>query len=96
MRLTGKQKRYLRGLASTQNAMFQIGKDGLSDNLIYMVDDALRVHELIKIRILRTVAEDPKELAFDLARTTKSEIVQIIGHNIVLYRKAKEPRILLP
>ena len=96
MKLTGKQKRYLRGLASTQNAMFQIGKDGLSDNLIYRVDDALRVHELIKIRILRTVAEDPKELAFDLAMNTKSELVQIIGHNIVLYRRAKEPRILLP
>ncbi len=96
MKLTGKQKRYLRGIASTQSAMFQIGKDGLNDNLIYMVDDALRKHELIKIRILRTVAEDPEELAFDLAMNTKSEVVQIIGHNIVIYRRAKDPQILLP
>ena len=94
--LSGKQKRYLRSLAQNQRAMFQIGKDGLSDNLIHTVDDALEAHELVKIKFLKTVSEDHDEIAFDLAMNTGSEIVQTIGHTIVLYRRAKEPKIILP
>ncbi|MBQ9048593.1 MAG: ribosome assembly RNA-binding protein YhbY [Solobacterium sp.] len=94
--LTGKQKRYLRSLAQTMPAIFQIGKDGLSDNLIEKTDDALRARELIKIRMLKTISADPEEIAFDLAMNTKSEIVQMIGHTVVLYRRAAEPKIILP
>jgi RNA-binding protein len=94
--LSGKQKSYLRSLAQTQNAIFQIGKDSLSDNLIKTVGDALKARELIKISVLKTNADDLEELAFDLARHTKSEVVQIIGRTIILYKKAKEPKILLP
>ena len=77
-------------------AIFQIGKDGLSDNLIEKTDDALRARELIKIRMLKTISADPEEIAFDLAMNTKSEIVQMIGHTVVLYRRAAEPKIILP
>lgn len=94
--LTGKQKRYLRSLASSEAAMFQIGKEALSDNLIRMVDQAFNTHELIKLRVLKTCPVDVKELAFDLSMNTGSEIAQIIGHTIVLYRQADEPRIILP
>lgn len=94
--LSGKQKRYLRSMAQTQRAMFQIGKEGLSDNLINTVDNALETHELVKIKFLKTVTEDRDETAFDLAMHTHSEIVQTIGHTIVLYRRAKEPKIILP
>ncbi len=94
--LTGKQKRYLRSLASSEAAMFQIGKEALSDNLIHMVDQAFNTHELIKLRVLKTCPVDVKELAFDLSMNTGSEIAQIIGHTIVLYRQADEPRIILP
>lgn len=94
--LTGKQKSYLRGIAQTDRAIFQIGKDSLSDNLFTTVDNALRTRELIKISVLKTAPEDTQELAFDLARQTKSEVVQVIGRTIILYRKAKEPKILLP
>lgn len=94
--LSGKQKSYLRGIAQTDRAIFQIGKDALSDNLFTTVDNALRTRELIKISVLKSAPDDIKELAFDLARQTKSEIVQIIGRTIILYRKAKEPKILLP
>ena len=79
--LTSKQKSYLRSLAQTEPALFQIGKEGLSDNLIQTVDDALRTHD---------------EIIFDLAMNTKSEVVQKIGRVFVLYRKAKEPKIILP
>ena len=94
--LTGKQKRYLRSLATTQRAVFQIGKDSLSDNLIETVDQALTTKELVKIKVLKTASGDVEEMAFDLAMNTKSEVVQIIGRTILLYRKAKEPKILLP
>jgi RNA-binding protein len=94
--LSGKQKSYLRGIAQTDKAIFQIGKDSLSDNLFTTVDNALRTRELVKISVLKTAPDDTKELAFDLARHTKSEIVQVIGRTIILYRKAKEPKILLP
>ena len=94
--LTGKQKRYLRSLAQTEQALFQVGKDGLSDNLIDTVEKAFSNRELIKIRLLKTIPVDKEEIAFDLAMHTKSEVVQIIGSTIVLYRKAKNPKIILP
>jgi RNA-binding protein len=94
--LTTKQKVFLRSLAQTEKPLFQIGKDAISDNLINTVNNAFRTHELIKITVLKNAPEDIKEIAFDLARLTKSEMVQIIGRQIVLYRRAKEPKILLP
>ena len=94
--LTGKQKRYLRSLAETQPALFQIGKDGLSDNLINTVNNAFNTRELVKIRLLQSVVEDPKELGFDLAMYTHSELVQIIGRTILLYKKGRKPEIVLP
>ena len=94
--LTSKQKSYLRSLAQTEPALFQIGKEGLCDNLIQTVDDALRTHELVKIKLLKTVSDDVDEIIFDLAMNTKSEVVQKIGRVFVLYRKAKEPKIILP
>ena len=94
--LTSKQKSYLRSLAQSEPALFQIGKEGLSDNLIQTVDDALRTHELVKIKLLKTVSDDVDEIIFDLAMNTKSEVDQKIGRVFVLYRKAKEPKIILP
>lgn len=94
--LDGKQKRYLRGLASTEKAIFQIGKDSLSDNLVEQVDHAIEKRELVKVSVLKNSPVDVKETAFDLARLTNSELVQVIGRTIVLYRQARDPKILLP
>ncbi len=94
--LTGKQKRYLRALATEEKTIFQIGKDGLSDNLIEQVDHAIDARELIKISVLKNSSVDIKETGFDLARFTNSELVQVIGRTIVLYRPSRDPKILLP
>ncbi len=94
--LTGKQKRYLRALATEEKTIFQIGKDGLSDNLIEQVDHAIDARELIKISVLKNSSVDIKETGFDLARYTNSELVQVIGRTIVLYRPSRDPKILLP
>ena len=94
--LTGKQKSYLRSLAQMERPLFQIGKESITENLIHTVDAALRKRELIKVSVLKNAPDDIKEAAFDLARLTGSELVQVIGRNIVLYRRSKEHRIILP
>ena len=90
--LTGKQRSYLRGIAQTDKAMFQIGKDSLSDNLFTTVDNALRTRELIKISVLQNCLEDPRQMAEVLAERTRSQIVQVIGKKIVLYREGKNEK----
>ena len=93
--LTTKQKAKLRSLAMTQRPIFQIGKNGLSDELIKGLNDALEAHELIKISVLKNCTSNIKEIAFDIASATNSEIIQIIGRNIFLYRNSKKQLIEL-
>lgn len=88
--LSGKQKRYLRSLAVNLNAIIQIGKEGLGANLIETVDLALEAHELVKISVLKNCDDNIKEIALDLAGATNSEIVQLIGKTIVLFRRSKK------
>ncbi|MCD7799950.1 MAG: ribosome assembly RNA-binding protein YhbY [Ruminococcus sp.] len=94
--LTSKQRAYLRGIASTYDTIFQIGKGGISENLVQQVDDALRVRELIKLRVLDNCGYTSKEAGELLAEATHSEVVQVIGSRFVLYkRNPKEPVIEL-
>lgn len=94
--LTGKQKRYLRGLAVNKKAIFQIGKDGLSKELIQGLNDAIKKQELVKVSILKTCESDINEIELDIISGTKAELVQKIGKTLVLYKKSKEPKIILP
>jgi RNA-binding protein len=95
--LTGKQKRYLRSLANTLVPIFQVGKGGVNQNLITQVRDALEARELIKIQILNNCTEEKEEVAQQLVRGAKAELVQIIGHVIILYKESREKkRIELP
>jgi len=94
--LTGKQKRYLRSLAVNKKAIFQIGKDGLSKELIQGLNDALKKQELVKISVLKTCEQEINELELDIIAGTKAELVQKIGKTLVLYKKSKEPKIILP
>ena len=97
MILTGKQKRYLRSLAVNEKAIFQIGKDGLSINLYNSLNEALKARELIKISVLKTCEDDVKDMASIICDKTGSELVQIIGKTIVVYRRnLKEAKIILP
>lgn len=94
--LTGKQKRYLRGLGNGLNTIMQVGKDGISEALFNSVDDAFNTHELIKINILKTCENDINEVAIEICANCSCELVQKIGRTIILYKKAKEPKIILP
>ena len=94
--LTGKQKRYLRSLASTQSATFRVGKEGVSENMIIGIRQGLEANEIVKVKVLDNCTQDLNEIALDLSAGTKSEIVQINGHTVILYRRSKEPKIKLP
>lgn len=90
--LDSKKRAYLKSLASTYDTILQIGKGGISENVIKQVDDALRVRELIKIRVLENSAYTSREASQIIAEATGSEVVQVIGSKIVLFRRnPKEP-----
>lgn len=87
--LTSKQRAYLRGLASNEDTIMQIGKGGISDNLIKTVADALEARELIKLKVLENSEESPRSAAEALAEATNAEVVTVIGTKFVLYRESK-------
>ena len=86
--MTSKQRAYLKGLAMTMDPILQLGKGGLT----------LAARELIKISVLQNCLEDPREMAQVLAERTRSQVVQVIGKKIVLYREGKKDKkkIILP
>lgn len=86
--LTNKRKKELRSDANSLNAIIQIGKDGLSYNVLETIHLALEAHELIKISVLKTAPVSLNELAIEISSQLDCDIVQIIGRVIILYRKA--------
>lgn len=95
--LTGKQKRYLRAEAHHLDPIFQIGKGGISDNLIEQLNDVLEKRELIKVSVLQNNDEDKQELGETIARRVYGELVQVIGSTIILYKPSvKNKKIELP
>lgn len=85
--LTSKQRAALRGIASTYDTIFQVGKSGIQDTLVDQVSDALRARELIKMRCLETSPCTPREAAEELAEKTGAEVVQVIGSKFVLFKR---------
>ena len=90
--MTTKQRAYLKGLAMSIDPIYQIGKSSLTPELTKGVDEALEARELIKIAVLKNCMDEPKELAGILAERTHSEVVQVIGKKIVLYRESKDKK----
>ncbi len=90
--LTGKQKQYLKSLAVQLPAVVQIGKDGMSENVIQSVEDVLLPRELIKVKINQNSDEDIKSTALELSGKLGCEVVQIIGRNCVLFKQKKDKK----
>lgn len=88
--LTGKQKRFLRAEAHHLSPIFQVGKGGVNDNMIKQISEALEVRELIKVSILQNCEQDKDDVAKALSKGAKAELVQLIGHTIVLYKESRE------
>ena len=90
--MTSKQRAYLKGMAQTMEPIFQIGKNSLTPENTKAIAEALEARELIKISVLQNCLEDPRQMAEVLAERTRSQIVQVIGKKIVLYREGKNEK----
>lgn len=95
--LTGKQRRHLRALAHDLKPLVQVGKGGIDEGLVKAVDQALADHELIKVRVGEGAGLDRHEAADSIASQTRSEVAQVLGNIVVLYRAdPDDPQIKLP
>lgn len=97
--MTSKQRSYLKGLAMNIDPIFQLGKSSLTPENTQAIAEALEKREIIKINVLKNCMDDPNELAAMVAERTHSQVVQVIGKKIILYKEAKEEKnrkIILP
>src|SRR5690625_1938253 len=92
--LTGKQKRFLRKQAHHLKPLFQVGKSGVTENMVTQISDALEKRELLKVSILQNCLEDKETIANELANGTDAEIVQLIVNNIIIYKEYIEYNII--
>jgi len=95
--LTGKQRSYLKGLAMDIEPAVFVGKNELTDNVLREIDDYLKAHELVKVKLQESVDMQPKDVANAVAEELGAEYVQAIGRKFVLYRESEDnKRIELP
>lgn len=92
MELRGKQKRYLRSQAHHLQPIFQIGKGGLNEAMIYQINEALEKRELIKVTLLQNTDEIAENVAETLKKEIHCEIAQIIGRVLVLYKPSTKEK----
>ena len=96
MAITSKQRAQLRGLAMSLDTIVQVGKGGITENVVNSVSDALKARELIKGKVLENSMLTAREACDALAEACKADAVQVIGTKFVLYkRNEKEPKIEL-
>ena len=88
--LNGKQRAMLRRMANGIDTIFQIGKNGISEETLTQVSAALEARELIKLRVLETSPVSSREAADEIAKKTHSDVVQVIGTRFVLYRESRD------
>jgi len=94
--MTSKQRAYLKSLASNLDTIFHVGKSSITPEFCESIREALEARELIKINVLKNCMDDPKEISIVLSERTGSEVVQVIGRKIVLYKPSKNnPKIIL-
>lgn len=95
--MNSKQRAYLRKLANTLDPIIRIGKDSVTPEVVEAVSETFNTHELIKIQVLKNCLDEPYDMADVLAERTRSQVVQVIGKRIVLYKAdPKDPKIVLP
>ncbi len=87
---TSKQRSNLRSIAQTLDPIGQVGKGGISQNMIDSFSDALEKRELIKLTVLNNTEDDALTIGEELAESLNAELVCVIGHKVVLYRKSKK------
>lgn len=95
--MTSKQRAYLKGLAMNIDPIINVGKSSLTPEVTNAIDEAFNKRELIKIGVLKNCLDDPRAIAEAVAERTHSQVVQVVGKKIILYKPDKKnPKIILP
>ena len=95
--LTSKQRAFLRAKANGLDAIFQVGKGGITENLLNQIGDALEARELIKLSVLETSMLTAKEASAAICEALGADPVQCVGAKIVIYRpNSEKPVLILP
>jgi RNA-binding protein len=94
--LSNKQTRHLRSLAHDLKPVVIIGDKGLTQGVIDEIDNALEVHELIKVKVRADEREERQKMISSVCKRTKSEFIQRVGHIVILFRRNKESKIAIP
>lgn len=92
--ITTKQRAYLKSIATALQPAFQIGKIGVNEKQVAQIDDYLRVHEIIKIKVLDNSLYTAREAAEEIAEKIGAEVVQVIGSKAVLYKRNPEKPVI--
>ncbi|RMH40210.1 MAG: ribosome assembly RNA-binding protein YhbY [Gammaproteobacteria bacterium] len=96
MALTNTQIRFLRARAHSLKPVVLLGSQGLTEAVLNAIDEALEHHELIKVKVRAETRDDKQAIIDAIVEATGAEKIQVVGHNLTLYRAAKNPRLLLP
>lgn len=88
--MSSKQRAYLRKLAHPLDSILQVGKNGVTPEMVESVSEALEKRELVKVNVLKNCFEDPKDLGILLSERTRSTLVQVMGRRITLYKESKD------
>ncbi len=95
--MTGKQRAYLRSLSNSLDAIFQVGKGGITEEMCEQISNCLEARELIKLRILENSGYTAREAADEIAEKTEAEVISVVGSRFVLYKESvKKKKIELP
>jgi RNA-binding protein len=96
MKLSNKQKQFLKGLAHPMKPIVQLGSNGLTEGVVAEIDSALNHHELIKVKVPSDDREEKSLIMDAIVRETNAEKLQVIGHTLIIYRPSEDCKIQLP
>ncbi|NMA65720.1 MAG: ribosome assembly RNA-binding protein YhbY [Clostridiaceae bacterium] len=92
--LNSKQRSYLRSLANTLPAIFQVGKGGIDENMLKQFADALEARELVKASVLKNSLYTAREAADEISQAIGADVVAVLGHKFVLYKESKKNKVI--
>ncbi len=91
-KLTSKQTKYLRGLGHHLSVLAMVGREGMAKTVITAVEEVLRAHELVKVKIQNNCPVDRKEAALQLSEATGATVVQVLGKTVLLFKENHDPK----
>ncbi|GHB64603.1 RNA-binding protein [Psychrosphaera saromensis] len=96
MNLSKKQSQFLKGEAHSLKPVVQLGNNGFTEGVLAEIENALAVHELIKVKIPCEDREELKLYVEAIVRESKAEKIQLIGKTLVLFKQSENQKIELP